>query len=102
MTLKSPMMTAEEREKLGNKYTLHYLGSARITPDALIKIKAKEHRIDFYLGYLFDAAAPDRKFEFYLSVRKNAEGGLVVDRLIVVKPPVAGETLKDEVVNNSK
>ena len=102
MTLKSPMMTAVERDKLGNKYTLHYLGSARITPDALIKIKAKEHRIDFYLGYLFDAAAPDRKFVFYLSVRKNAEGGLVVDRLVVVKPPVAGETLKDEVVNNAK
>ena len=100
--LRPRLMTPEELQKLGTEYAPHYLGSARLTPDALIKIKAKQYRIDFYLGHLFDPAEPDRSFDFYLSVRKNARGGIVTDRLIAVKTPVAGEILKDEVANSAK
>lgn len=91
--LRPRLMTPEELQKLGTEYAPHYLGSARLTPDALIKIKAKKYRIDFYLGHLFDPAEPDRSFDFYLSVRKNARGGIVTDRLIAVKTPVAGDII---------
>ena len=55
-------------------------------------MRAKPHRIDFFLGHLFDPRDPHRKFDFYLSVRRGENGDLLIDRLVAVKLATRGRS----------
>ena len=87
--LRRPFISKQELAALGTEYKLVYIGRGELSYDALVKVmRAKPHRIDFFLGHLFDPADPHRRYDFYLSVRRGEKGGLLIDRLVAVKLPL--------------
>ena len=88
IVLRRPFIGKEQLAALGSEYELVYIGRGALSYDALVKVmRAKPHRIDFFLGHLFDPEDPRRKFDFYLSVRRGENGDLLIDRLVAVKLP---------------
>ena len=88
IVLRRPFISKAQLAALGSEYELVYIGRGVLSYDALVKVmRAKPHRIDFFLGHLFDPGDPRRKFDFYLSVRRGENGDLLIDRLVAVKLP---------------
>ena len=88
IVLRRPFISKKQLAALGSEYELVYIGRGTLSYDALVKVmRAKPHRIDFFLGHLFDPEDPRRNFDFYLSVRRGEKGDLLIDRLVAVKLP---------------
>ena len=73
------------RANAGKGYRTYYVGTSRLWRDSQL-ITNTGKGVGFTTGYLFDAANPEQKYDFYISLKLDADGvTMFCDEMILVK-----------------
>lgn len=68
-------------------YNLYYMGDEKLCRDTILQMAGIQQATVFFLGHLFDAEHPERRFDIYLSLKFRPPRQFSCDEVVLVERP---------------